>query len=104
MLRISYNLGKRAINVLMDGSPSSDVMERIVQTIAETPDITSFHKLRARYVGNKLLIELHLHIPQKMTLKKAHEIAHDVKKRLMKEIPDVKDVMIHIEPAISHED
>jgi len=34
-----------------------------------------------------------------MTVQRAHEIAHDVKDKVRRELPAVHDVLVHIEPA-----
>jgi divalent metal cation (Fe/Co/Zn/Cd) transporter len=34
-----------------------------------------------------------------MTVQHSHEIAHSVKDKIREEIPDVRDVLVHIEPA-----
>lgn len=100
MLCISYKLGKKSIHSLMDKSPSKMIMKQINHIVASTPDVKHFHKLKAREYGNKLLIELHIQVSPDITLKEGHIIAHNVKKRLMKEIQNIKDVTIHVEPYI----
>lgn len=104
MLWISYKLGKKSIHVLMDKSPPESVVERIGQVVSSTPGVRKFHKLKARQIGNKILVELHIQVSPKMTIKKAHSVAHNVKKRIMSEMPDVKDVTIHVEPYIPTKD
>jgi cation diffusion facilitator family transporter len=102
MLWISYGLGRKSMNVLMDASPSYEVMERIGRIVSNTPGVERYHKLKARHAGNKMLVEMHIHVANGTSVERAHEIAHDVKKRLMKEIPYIKDVTIHIEPNSPH--
>jgi divalent metal cation (Fe/Co/Zn/Cd) transporter len=34
-----------------------------------------------------------------MTVQRSHEIAHDVKDKIRGQIPAVRDVLVHIEPA-----
>lgn len=103
MLWISYNLGKKAFYVFMDRSPSDSTMARIERIVATTPDVKKFHKLKARQVGNKLLVELHILLSSEITLRKGHIIAHSVKERLMNEMPNIKDVTIHVEPYLPEE-
>jgi cation diffusion facilitator family transporter len=105
MFWISYKLGKKSLNVLMDRSPSRETMERIANVIESTPNVKHFHKLKARQAGNKVFIDVHLQLKPKITIRKGHYIAHRVKRRLLREIPDVKEVTIHVEPDLaSHEE
>jgi divalent metal cation (Fe/Co/Zn/Cd) transporter len=34
-----------------------------------------------------------------MTVQRSHEIAHEVKDRVRRQFPDIRDVLVHIEPA-----
>jgi cation diffusion facilitator family transporter len=98
MLWISYHLGKKSINALMDVSPPDVVMERICTVISSTPGVENFHKLKARNVGNKMLVEFHVHVSHCITVQEGHDISHNVKERLMAEFPNIKEVTIHVEP------
>jgi len=100
MLWISYGLGKKSINVLTDRSPSDEVLERIEKIVASTPGVKSFHNLRARQAGAKIFIDLDMHVSPQITVRRAHAVSHNVKKRLMKEMPNIKNVNIHIEPHL----
>jgi cation diffusion facilitator family transporter len=100
MLWISYKLGRKSVNALMDRSPSEEKMERIGNAIAATRDVRRFHKLKARQAGNKLIIEVHVQLLPHLTLRKGHYISHRVKRRLMKEFPEIKEVTIHVEPDL----
>lgn len=98
MLRISHHLGAKALHVLLDKSPPADVVEKIGEVIRSTPNVRSFHKMRARQAGSKILIEVHIRFPSEMTVKESHALSHEVKKKLMDEISSIKDVTIHVEP------
>jgi divalent metal cation (Fe/Co/Zn/Cd) transporter len=73
-------------------------MEKMARIIASTNGVKTFHKLRARHAGSKMLVEMHIWVDPELMLKDAHKIAHDVKKRLMRSISEIKDATIHVEP------
>lgn len=98
MLYISFKLGRNAINVLIDRSPSEEMMKKIEEIVKKTNGITNFHNLRARQAGHRIFIELNIHVASKTSIERAHAIAHDVEKRLMSEMPEIKDVVTHTEP------
>jgi len=99
MLWISYKLGKKSIHVLMDMSPPESTVRKIEEITGSTRGVRHFHGLRVRQAGNRLLVEIHIHLPAKMTISEGHRIAHFLKEKLMKEIPEIKDVTVHTEPA-----
>src|SRR2546425_7242259 len=47
-----------------------------------------------------LFRSLHVEVDPEMTVQRSHEIAHDVKDKIRGEIGTVRDVLVHIEPAI----
>lgn len=99
MLFISYHLGKKAIHVLMDKSPPGETLAMITEIISSTKGVESFHKLRARQAGSKVLVEVHIQVRPKMTVAESHQIAHDIKEMIKRELPQVKEVTIHVEPS-----
>ncbi len=50
-------------------------------------------------MGYVYFVDMHVEVDPKMTVEKAHEIAHAVKDRVRSQIPRVRDVLVHIEPA-----
>jgi len=103
MLWISFKLGRKSINALMDISPSGPIMERISAVVSSTPGVKGFHNLKARHAGNKLLIEMHIKVQPHLSVRKGHYIGHSVKRRLMKDIPEIKEVTVHVEPNLPKE-
>lgn len=101
MLYISYELGFKSFKVFMDFSPDQPTMERIEGVLIEEVDskrITRYHKLRARLSGSKIWVDAHIQLPRDTHVKKAHNIAHEIKQKIMRRVPEVKEVNIHIEP------
>ncbi len=59
---------------------------------------TRVEKILVRKMGPTLYVDLHIEVDPQLPVIKAHEIAHEVKDRIMVEWPAVADVMVHIEP------
>ncbi len=98
MLYISLRLGKKAIVVMLDQAPDEQTTERIAQCIAQFPNIKGYHALRARTAGNRIFIDVKIHLSNDLTLKKAHEIADQLEMELIDKFPDIKEAVIHMEP------
>lgn len=45
-------------------------------------------------------VDLHLEVNGELTVTQGHKIAHDFKDYVKKEIPEISDVLIHIEPHL----
>ncbi len=98
MLYISAHLLLQSFYVFMDFSPDRKMMGRIRAVLESDKRITRYHKLRARMAGSRILVDVHIHVPHEMPVKEAHTISHEIEKRILNEVPQVKEVSIHIEP------
>lgn len=98
MLYISLQLLSKSFVVFMDFSPDHGTMGMIEGVLSSDKKITRFHKLRARYAGSRILVDVHIQVPHDTDIKQAHAIAHRAKAKIMTTVPSVKEVNIHIEP------
>ena len=70
-----------------------------IQSIAKSvKGVGEVHKIRSQRIRGKYLVELHVLVSSNMSIEEAHNIAHQVENKIMQEIPNIKDVTIHIEP------
>ncbi|PIR01858.1 MAG: cation transporter [Candidatus Nealsonbacteria bacterium CG_4_9_14_0_2_um_filter_37_38] len=72
--------------------------EKIKKIASEIDGIESTHQIRTRGLEGHIFLDMHIVISPEFPLEKAHQISHQVKERLQKEIPEIKDITIHIEP------
>jgi cation diffusion facilitator family transporter len=100
MLWISYHLGMKSFKVFMDTSPPVDVIKAIEEILSSIPGVESYHKLRVRQAGSKLLVDVHIQVSPKMSVEEGHYIAHEVKAGLLKKKADIKEVTVHVEPKV----
>ena len=73
-------------------------MKRIERVLKNTRGVKGFHKFRARIAGSRVLVDVNVHLPGSVSLKKAHHISEEMERKLKKEIPEVKEVVVHMEP------
>ena len=96
VLGISFRLGKRAIDVLLDKSPT-DILDKIENVLKKTDEITRYHDLKIRTAGADTFIEVNIHVTPGLSITSAHTISHAVEKLIQTAIPR-SEVHIHIEP------
>ncbi len=89
-----------ALDELMDASPNKEVIEQIRLTAAALPGVQRVEKCFVRKVGHRYFVDMHVEVPADMTVQQGHDIAHDVKDKVREKFPAVKDVLVHIEPAV----
>ncbi|MEW6592756.1 MAG: cation diffusion facilitator family transporter [Candidatus Hadarchaeota archaeon] len=95
----SMRIGKNALGILMGESPGKEVMEKITEICCGVPGVISCHNLRARRVGSRIYSDVHIKVDPKITVKKSHEIATRIERRLKARIPELRSVVVHVEPA-----
>jgi cation diffusion facilitator family transporter len=93
---------RRSGRALIDEAPPPEELDRIEATIsaAAIPDMVGYHKLRARRVGRRRWIDLHVQFRDGTTLERAHEAAHQLRDAIRSELGGA-DVLIHVEPESS---
>jgi cation diffusion facilitator family transporter len=93
-----WRLLRPALNELMDRAPGSE-LEQSTREIGESVSgVERVEKCFVRKMGHQFYVDMHVEVNPSMTVKRAHEIAHDVKDRIRERLPLVRDVLIHIEP------
>jgi cation diffusion facilitator family transporter len=93
---VSYNLGKRAINALLDTAPK-DMTKEIIAFLEKDPEVKYFHDLKIRTSGADTLVEIIVHLNQNLNLVKSHEITENLEKSILSIIKKGQ-VFIHAEP------
>jgi cation diffusion facilitator family transporter len=99
---IAYNsirIFRPAFDEIMDAAPSRDLIEKI-KSIAEKVDRVNFvEKCHVRKMGMKYLVDMHVVVNGSLSVMEGHDISHRVKDAIRTSLPEVSDVLIHIEPT-----
>ena len=86
------------LSELMDKAPDPKIVERIRQIAASASGVARVEKCFVRKAGHLYFVEMHVEVDPQMTVLRSHEIAHDVKNKIRETMPEVSDVLVHIEP------
>lgn len=102
VVKVAYNIVLGAFHQLMDTSPGVEVLARITQIAEEVPGVEHVHEIKARRTGQYLLVDLKLEVDPGTSVAMGHTIAGEVKHKIAKNMGDVADVMVHINPHKHH--
>ena len=102
ILRIGLNICWGAFNELIDISPNPAVLSKIREISLTVSGIEHVVQVRARKTGPYIFVDVEVEMDESMTVRKSHEAVEKVKAKLINELPDVKDVMVHVEPHAPH--
>ena len=101
VLFVSYKLGRRAMDVLLDKAPLG-IIEKVEQVLLTYPDVKFFHSLKVRTAGADTFIKFNIHLDPESSLLNVHRLCDNIEKELNMLIPR-SEIYIHAEPQdISH--
>ncbi len=95
----SYRLLSKAFSPLLDTALDPDDLEKI-NSVLETSELHA-HQIRTRRAGNMKFADMHLELPARLSLEKAHTICDRLEEELKEQIPGLH-VHIHVEPKGIH--
>ncbi|MCX6908867.1 MAG: cation diffusion facilitator family transporter [Verrucomicrobia bacterium] len=88
---------RRSSLELMDTQVPADTLEKIRQAAAQ-PGVLHVEKVFARKSGLNILVDVHLEVDDNMTVLASHRLGHEVEQQVMRAVPQVIQVLVHIEP------
>lgn len=98
ILKVAYDIAKVAIGQMLDTSCDNAFVEKVRAFVLEQPGVKKIDLLRTRQFGNKIYVDLEIAVQRDISLVAAHDIAEHVHDAMEKEFPNVKHVMIHVNP------
>lgn len=98
IFRIGYETFRSAAHDLMDGRPPEELISAIRGIAEHVEGVEHVHEIKARRSGQYVIVDLKLDMDPDMTVKRSHDIATQVKKRIFSRYANIGDVMIHINP------
>jgi cation diffusion facilitator family transporter len=93
-----YLIFRPALGEIMDEHLYDDLVVEIRKVALNVKGIKGTEKCFIRKAGMKYHVDLHAIVDANITVKEGHEIAHNLKDTLRKEILELGHVLIHIEP------
>ena len=95
----SYLIFRPALGEIMDEHLYDDLVAEIREIALTVDGIVETEKCFIRKAGMKYHVDLHAVVDAKISVEKGHEISHRLKDTLQSEIPELGNVLIHIEPT-----
>lgn len=97
--RTGFDIAMDASRILSDRVVVDE--EDIRRVVMSVPEVLGCHQIRSRGSLDHVFLDLHVWFPADARLAHAHSISHVVKDRLMERYPQIRDVIIHLEPPPS---
>jgi cation diffusion facilitator family transporter len=98
ILHMGLRLAWKSIGELIDTGLPEEELERLRATIRETPGVIGLHDMRTRRMADRVLCDAHVQVDPRLTVSEGHRVSDAVYLRVRAAHPEVRDVLVHIDP------
>ena len=98
ILKVAYDISRDAVARMVDTSCDKTVEQQIRRFIGQQSGVRHIDMLHTRQFGNRIYVDLEIAVKRDISLVEAHAIAEKVHDAVEQRFPDVKHVMIHVNP------
>jgi cation diffusion facilitator family transporter len=99
ILKTAAEISWPALREMADTGAEAKILAHIREIAVTTEGVRSLHELRTRYVGSSLHVDLHLVVGPDITVLEGHRIGDAATARIKAELPDVLEVLVHLDPS-----
>ena len=89
---------RAALDEVMDAAVSPEVVAGVRKLAGDVEGVIAIEKCRIRKSGLHLALDIHVVVDGGVSVRRGHDIAHQVKDRLLQSQHRINDVTVHIEP------
>lgn len=98
IIKMAIKMIWQSAQELIDHGVDEKILIEIKNTINSVPDVRSIHQLRTRMHGNSIFLDLHIIVDPFISVSEGHHIGEEVHSQLLKNIKNLNDVTVHIDP------
>jgi cation diffusion facilitator family transporter len=104
IIKVAVGIFSEANTELMDGTSDHGPYEAIFAAVGSVPDAGNPHRTRIRKLGALMVVDLDIEVDPAMSVSTGHDIAVRVEAAIKERLPEVYDVIVHVEPAGNDEE
>ena len=98
ILHASIKIIWPGLSELVDVGAPTETRKRIGDIAHKNEGVLQVHDIRTRYISTSIQVDLHIVVEGSITVREGHAIADDVRERIVDAIPEVLDVIVHVDP------
>ncbi len=99
ILKSAYDIIKDALDKMMDSACDAGYEERLKTFIEGNEGVEGVDLLHTRKFSNRVYVDVEIAVDRNSTLLAAHEVAEKVHRGIEEHFPEVKHVMVHVNPG-----
>jgi cation diffusion facilitator family transporter len=98
IIKVGWDLAWNSVRELVDTGLEAERVEAIRQVIQSVDGVRQLHMLRTRRMGADALVDVHIIVDPRISVSEGHYISETVRSQLIKQVEEVHDVLVHIDP------
>lgn len=98
MVITGFNAARLNLNQILDRIPTKDYFDRVRLAAKKAAGVLGTEKIRMQLFGPDAYVGIDIEVDPKASVEVAHEISQKVRFEIQRELPQVRDVIVHIEP------
>ena len=95
----AYKILRPALGEIMDEQLYEEEVEEIRKISLNVSGVIATEKCNVRKSGMYYFVDLHMIVDGNISVVEGHEISHHLKDKIKEKMPQVQDVLVHIEPT-----
>lgn len=99
ILKVAIDIFREATDRMVDHACDSETEAEIRRCAEEQEGVVKVDMLRTREFGRKIYVDLEISADGSITLRQGHDIAQQVHDKIESTFPNVKHIMVHVNPA-----
>ncbi|MDD5934623.1 MAG: cation diffusion facilitator family transporter [Clostridiales bacterium] len=104
IIKAAYDIGKDALDKMVDHSCDEETEEAIRQVILEQEGVIRIDELKTRLFGSKIYVDVEIAADGNLKLIDSHAIAEAVHDAIEEKFSTVKHCMVHVNPDMINSD
>lgn len=101
IFQAAYEIFKDAVDKMVDKACDEETVDKIRALVKRQHGVMRVDSLQTREFGNKIYVDLEIAADGHLSLNESHKIAEDVHDEIEKTFPQIKHIMIHVNPYIN---
>ena len=95
IIKTAIDIFKTNFKILLDANIIDASM--IKELICDVDGVVDIHNVRSRGTSSNVFVDMHMVVDSNLSMKEAHDIAEYCEEKIINEIDEVKEVLIHLE-------
>jgi cation diffusion facilitator family transporter len=96
--KVAIEIFIEATNKLVDKSCDEKQIDDIKQIVFKQKGVLGIDDIKTRIFGSKIYVDIEISADGKKSLNETHKIAEEVHDKVEKHFPDIKHIMVHVNP------